>query len=377
MLGMNPANARSGLEAPAVPRQGPEYAIAVDSAGECDAVGRTNSMREAIRCVRGWLHGASLDELALVVPFLDKTRRELHAIGARLDSRLHWKIGPYSDEIWLHSGQRSCCVTTESCSFRTGDQKVAFSWNPSDLPGDVAAWLLEGATLAQLADRGVNIERHAEVLEIDPARWHWLHVRDRIANPNDVLAPLSSLIHALMKSPIASQFYTFSSLHSLCFSASSHYPFVGRYPVVWPTADDGKYVVDDELCSLEQAVAKIESALQASEIEPFFGSGTDYEARLVTTSLARQGSTLRPDLIRKGAWASVWLIAGARRCRISANILECFGEDEELGVVCANVDDVVALAIQFLEKGVDADELAADSRVLRPRAEIRFDEAET
>ena len=94
--------------------------------------------------------------------------------------------------------------------------------DPRDPVGDVAAWLLEGATLAQLAGRGADVERHAEVLEIDPARWHWLHVRDRIADPNDVLAPLAPLIRLLMESPIASRFYTYSSLYSLCFSPSSH-----------------------------------------------------------------------------------------------------------------------------------------------------------
>ena len=372
MLGMNPANARTCLGTPAVPRQGPEYAIEVESAGECAAIGRTHSMKQAIRCLRGWLRGASLQELVVVVPFLDQTRRELEAIGSQLDSRLAWKVGPYSYEIWVYSGQRSCCVRTESCSFRIGDQQVALSTDPSNAPGDVTAWLLEGATLAQLGNRGVTIERHAEVLEIDAARWHWLHVRDRIANPNDVLAPLSPLLQALAESPIASRFYTVSSSHSLCFSASSHFPFVSEYPVVWPTAHCGKYVVGDELCSLDQAVAKIEAALSASSIEPFFGSGTDYEARLVNESLACQGSTLRSELIRKGAWASVWLIAGTRRCRLSGHIVECFvGEQEEVSVECANLDDVVALTILFLERGVDADELAADPRALRRCAEIR------
>lgn len=374
MLGMNPANARSGLGAPTEPRNGPEYAIQVNSADECDAVGRTNSMGEAIRCVRGWLRGASLEELVVVVPFLDRMRRELQAIGARLDSRLAWKLGPYSDEIWLYGGQRSCCVKTESCSFLIGQQQVAFSVNPCDPAGDVAAWLLEGATLAQLAERGADVERHAEVLEIDPARWHWLHVRDRIADPNDVLAPLAPLIRVLMESPIASRFYTYSSLYRLCFSPSSHYPFVASYPVIWPTGQDGKYIVDDELCSLEHAVAKIEAALEASQIEPFFGSGTEYEARLIGESLVRQGSTLRPELIRRGAWASVWLIVGARRCRLSESIVECFGpDDEELGVVCANLDDAVALAVRFVEKGVDIEQIAADPRVLQPYAERRFD----
>ena len=163
-----------------------------------------------------------------------------------------------------------------------------------------------------------------------------------------------------MESPIASRFYTFSSLNRLGFSASSHYLFVGKYPLVWP-ADDGQYGVGDEVCSLREAVAKIESSLAASPIEPFFGSATDYDVRLITESLARQGSALQPDLIRHGASASIWLIAGPRRCRVSATSVECFDRQKELCVICANVDDVVALARRFLENGVTAGELAGRS----------------
>ena len=123
-----------------------------------------------------------------------------------------------------------------------------------------------------------------------------------------------------------------------------------------------------------EAVVKIEAALAASPIEPFFGSATDYDLRLITQSLARQGSALRPDLIQHGASASIWLIAGPRRCRVWATCVECFDRQKELCVICANVDDVVALARRFLENGVTAGELAADPRVLRPCVEIRFND---
>ena len=59
-------------------------------------------MKDAIRAVRGWLGGASLDELVVVVPFLDQPRRALQAIGARLDPRLHWEIG--YRELWVTVG---------------------------------------------------------------------------------------------------------------------------------------------------------------------------------------------------------------------------------------------------------------------------------
>ena len=83
------------------------------------------------------------------------------------------------------------------------------------------------------------------MLETDAARWHWLQFRDRIADPHDVLAPLRTLIEALATSPVATRFYTYSSLHMLCFSASSHFPWVDDgLPVVW-AVEPSFYLVGD------------------------------------------------------------------------------------------------------------------------------------
>ncbi len=50
--------------------------------------------------------------------------------------------------------------------------------------------------------------------------------------------------------------------------------------MVW-SPDHGDHYVDDVGWLLEEAVANIESALEESPIEPFFGSGSDFECRLV------------------------------------------------------------------------------------------------
>jgi hypothetical protein len=113
---------------------------------------------------------------------------------------------------------------------------VVLGWVP---PSAVSAWLVGRMPLGVLAERvtGVELERHAEILESEPARWHWLHVRDRLAETDDVLAPLRELIEVLTARRIATTFYTYSSLNRLCFSASSHYPWVDEgLPVVAPTA---------------------------------------------------------------------------------------------------------------------------------------------
>jgi hypothetical protein len=92
------------------------------------------------------------------------------------------------------------------------------------------------------------------MLETDPARWHWLHVGDRINDANDVLAPLADLMRALASSPIATRFYSYSSLNRLCFSASSHYPWVDEgLPVVTPAAGRA-YLIGTALCELDPAV---------------------------------------------------------------------------------------------------------------------------
>ena len=79
-------------------------------------------------------------------------------------------------------------------SFLLGQAQVAYAAALEDIPKAVSAWLVSRLPMRALAMRmpGVEIERHAEILETDPARWHWLHVRDRIADPNDVLVPLGS-----------------------------------------------------------------------------------------------------------------------------------------------------------------------------------------
>jgi len=368
LLGMNPANSASSLRKKTAFNVGPEFEVVIAERGGDRRDGRTSLIQEAAFAVKSWLSGGSVEELAAVVPFVDRAFRELRALGARFDPRLRWEAFGYPPAIWAYGERRSCRLETDSCTFFIGDAAIAQALDPIDFPDHVAAWLLEGATLAELAGRGVELGRHAEVLESgDAARWHWRRVRDRVANPDDVLAPLAPLISLVIASPIASRFYSFSSLNRLCFSASSHYPFVGQYPVVYP-GPDGKYFVDDVPCSLQDAVARIESALAASSIEPFFGSATDYEATLLAESLGRHGSAIQPRIIRRGSSSDVWLIVPPRQCSVAETILECFGEGRKVCVICRCVDDIVALALRFLNDGASHEDVTTDPRVVRPCA---------
>lgn len=361
LLGMNRANDRSELRVTcdAPPYEGPEFLINFHDARSRIVSGRTRVMPEVIACVRAWLSGSSVDDLIRSMPFVDEGPRLLRAAGGFLDPKIRWEI--VEQAVWAYGDGRACALDGGSCRFFVGPAQVAFTLQSRDVPGHVAAWLLDCVPLAVLANRGVQLERHAEVLETDPARWHWLHVRDRIANPQDVLAPLAALIQRLASSPIASGYYTFSSLMFLRFSASSHYPFVCPDLAV-ASASDGEVYVNGVRCTLEEAVAIIESTLAAWSVEPFFGCSEDRECRLITESLSRRGSPLRPEMIQSGRWKQIWLGVSQRSCDMGGNILRSLGPGAEFSVVCVDADDLVEQALRFLQDGATFEELAVEFR---------------
>ena len=219
--------------------------------------------------------------------------------------------------------------------------------------------LFRSCSPTALALLGVELERHADLIEIDPARWHWLHVLDRVANPDDVLRDLAPLILKLAELAAVSRFYSFSSLNRLCFSASSHYPWVGDYPVVAPTGVEGIYYVDDVRCDLEEAVRRIENALAASPIEPFFGSAPDHDLASVVEAFARSGSKLLPQTIQRQAWTVIEVALGARLCRFHDTAVTCIEGAAQWHGPIRTFDDAVSLARAFLEDGASFEDLAA------------------
>ena len=371
MLGVNPANSRSRLQPLREPYEGPEFYVIVKDSGKPIANGRTYIADEAIKSVRSWISGDSLETLEQTAPFIDERRRAMKAIAVRLDPSLRWEIGgDPSFALWVYGSGRSCCVRNDTCAFLVGEAQVAFAQELTNVASDIAAWLVEEVPLASLEARNIQLEPHADVLEIDPARWHWLHVLDRVTDPNDVLFDLASLIVRLSENSVVSQFYTYSSHYDLCFSASSHFPWVGEYPVVTAVNSD-EYMVDGVKCSLEEAVTKIETELEASPIQPFFGSGPDHEISLIAKSLKQQGSTLRPEIIQHEGWPRICLSKDSRQCWATAHDIRCFDDTAEFLAACRDIDDVVGIAIRFLEEFADLDDLAVDPRVIRQAKRAR------
>jgi hypothetical protein len=180
MLGLNPANARSQLRAARAPYEGPEYYTIVRDGDVDVADGRTHEIDDAVAAARAWLQGSDLEQLARVVPFIDQKGRAMRALASRIDPALRRTLGrdPTFD-LWIYGQGRSCKIAPEdddsiSCAFLLGQAQVARAAHVDDAPAIVASWLVEDLPLRLLATRvpGVAIERHAEVLETDPARWH-------------------------------------------------------------------------------------------------------------------------------------------------------------------------------------------------------------
>ena len=385
MLGMNPANARTGLRAQRAPYEGPEYFMILHDAGARIADGRTRQVVEAVACARAWLAGADLDRLAREAPFVDEKGRAMRALAARLNPALRHQIfGDPSYELWVYGDGRSCKVAADddgaiSCSFLLGQAQVARGAVVDDVPAAVETWLVGGVSLRALATRvpGVELERHAEVLESDPARWHWLHFRDRIADPRDALAPLRALIEALADSPVASTFFTYSSLNRLCFSASSHYPWVDAgLPVVMPTEHGdclvGEYgwprvgeegVRSATRCDFRRALPIIEGMLAASPVRPFFGSEPHHHLTPLLECFARQGSPVRPGLVQTGAWYNLVVAdaAGARSCTMGQLTATFEDTSGTLSARWPTVDDAVRAVRRYLEDGATLAELADNS----------------
>jgi hypothetical protein len=319
----SPPSSRSPIfHGPASSHPGPEYvAVLADDSGRV-AEGRTRSGADVALGARAWLDGKPLEALLELAPFIDERPRTLRALAARLAPELRWDLGPEpACELWIYGDGRSCRVATSesivATSLHLGQAQVAFGIG-LDVPALSAAWLLERRALADVKRiRGLELERHAELIERDPARWHWLHVRDRLADPSDVLAPLKPLVAALAESALASSFYTYSSSSRLCFSASSHYPWVdARLPVV-TSAEGGAYSIGDVRCELPQAVELVEAGLTAAAVQPFFGSQPHHDRPRLKRCLAELGSDLEPELVQRGAGFELVVERGGRRCTVS------------------------------------------------------------
>ena len=370
-LGMNPGNARNRGRRLPTWREGAEYLVILAEDQKLVVSGRTRVAVDAIAAIQGWMTGGTVDDLVPVAPFIDEQPRAMRTLAQHLDPRLRWDIGDEpSNELWVYADGRACSAAlvdgSLTCTFTLGPAQVA-TGDVHDVPGASRAWLVERLSISQLAARvpEIRIEAHAEMLEIDPPQWHWRNVLDRLANPRDVLSHLKDLVAALAASPIASRFYSYTSLASLCFSASSHYPWVDDGLPVIAATGDGDYAIYDRRFDLPTAVRTIEAMLLSSGLEPFFGSARVLELPRLAAALA--GSALVPALRQRGAWYELEVRVGSRRCVVSDCYVTFHDHSSEHAVTWPSIGEAARAIADFLEREVSLEAIANDPQVVQPK----------
>jgi hypothetical protein len=335
VLGMNPGNAREGMRPTHSARHGVQYLVRFHDAERRIAGGRTQEIDAVVGAVRAWLDGKSIAEIEQVSPFVDKTRRRMRELlavveptcgdVARCEIDLH-----VSFELWAYGRGRSCQLhvgdeNAVSASFRLGPAQVGFGDVTADPARPISRWL-HGATLAELQAMGVGIEAHADLLERgEAARWHWMHLRERINDPRDVLRDSRQLIERLADRELPTRFFSFSSMTRFCFSASSHYPWVDpELPVIEPPYGEQAYIVEIGAtrteCDVDQAIEVIEGALSAYPVSPFFGSATYRTVGPLDAQLAKAGSPLRAELRQHSHWFNAAVVSGDRYCTVADDL---------------------------------------------------------
>lgn len=367
-LGMNPGNARRALHESRSPLVGAQYLVILREHDKRVAEGRARAIEEVVTAAGTWLSGKASDEVERAAPFIGADRRAVLPLVDRLDGRLRWEIfGDPSHDLWVYGDGRSCRVRNSekglTCGFLLGHAQVAFGIPDRDIVEAIAMWLVDRARVAGLGTlAGVELERHVEHIEDNPARWHWLHVRDRIADPHDVLSALKPVIELLAESPIASRFYSFSSLNCFCFSASSHYPWINEgLPSLVPNRD-GTYQVNGFSCEKTKALQLVEQGLASSPLRPFFGGQPQYDFLVLTGLLERVGSALRPRVVQEAEWPRLQVTneSNSRRCVVSGGYVRFCSGDFELWVLWPSIEESVDTICRFFADA-SLEDLAADA----------------
>ena len=335
-LGMSAANAHLGAVDTGMtqePRQGAEYLVDLCEGDSRIADGRTHSHGNVIGCVRAWLiERRAVTELYGEWPFIDATRRGLRHLAGLVEAALT-AGGPVrvvierdiGSELWAYGDDRSCRIDEGGgVAFLIGLSQAAHATLGNDrLGAAVAAWTEVGVSLSELTGRvpGLAVLPHAEILEAgDAARWHWQNLLEGARNGGPPLGPYLPLLELVVERPAISRFFSFTSLHWLCFSRSSNFPFVtDGLPVLSPAQDGYTIELGQERWTGAAAAtaARLEEILSATPGTPFRGNQADVDVPQIDAELAHQGSALRARRMQRQQWYDAWVIAGDRACEVT------------------------------------------------------------
>lgn len=319
-----------------VARTGAEYLVAFHVNALRIAGGRTRVVTDVAGCLRAWLlECREISELYGFWPFVDATRREFRRLAALIEPALA-RPGPtrvvlegeIGYALWVYGNDRSCNLelgTPVPCAFLIGQSQVAAAAVPeSQLAVAIAAWTQARVSLAELAGRtpGLTVLPHAELLERgEAAQWHWANVLDGARAGVFPLDSFLPLFERIVARPAINRFYSFTSMHRLCFSYSSNYPFVTDGLPVLNAAGDGRFTLrqgrETWTDRPDGILERLEQILERTTRTPFRGSSTDVDIRTVDAELARQGSPLRARSVQRQQWFKIQVAANDRTCQVS------------------------------------------------------------
>lgn len=329
------------------PRSGARYFVALSINGARCSMTRTSDRHEVISALDVWLlERADRAEMRRRFSFIDKDYRQIEELANRvnvslaaLGSGTYAAIESVCDydefaELWVYWGDRSCRLVagveeSMSCAFLERRTQLA---RAESVPIDdgaraIYAWTDEHAGLASIRGiiPGTETMVGAEAFERgDHCRWHWENVFAQ-AETSEVLTSYKPLITAIMESDLLSRYYSYTSLHRLCLSRSSLYPFdTEGLPVVCPSARSSEIFVatysdQDRVTGPAKAIVADVEARLVDDHPPYFGNIDDRLVRELNAEMIQAGSKLRARGVQSREWLRVVVKGGGGRfCELNA-----------------------------------------------------------
>lgn len=334
---------------------GAEYYANYKIESESQTTGRTRNKEDMVESVVDWLlENVDLDTLHTNHDFVDTRRRALIKIRDEVNSQLETFNSKYLSkldnespsyefaELWVHSDDKACKLAQGgeaiSCAFLKERTQLACVENAtaSTIAEGINLWINLNGTTKDLSKLFPDFiaDPNAEPFEkCNHAVWHWSQVLKQ-AEYDEILMVYKPLIERIVKHPKLSQFFSFTSLHRLCLSRSSLYPFdTDGLPLIYPndskekpysiTYDDEKY----EELSLDDLVSTLEENVSL-EPKPYFGSLDDYLFIALNNALEEIGSPHEAEKEFDKQWVEVIMKNNdGRKCEFSI-----FGNKEKVRV---------------------------------------------
>lgn len=311
---------------------GAEYFTEFHEGGDTVATSRVRAVADVLDAAERWLAGASLSEMYAAFTFVDERARQRRAIRDEVNSALA-RLGSTQElrddtsarfggsehgELWAYAGERSCRVAPGADGLeaavllhRTPLARVG-GLRADELARVLAGWMEEERSAAALScgPGRWDVSERADLFEQGRhAEWHWVQVRAQ-ARHGGVLSLYAPLLDLIAGSEVASRFFSFTSLNSLCFSRCLLYPFdTEGMPVLGPRS-----AAKDAAAALR----RLEDVLSRDEGRVHPGSVDDAMADEVNDALVRAGSGLRAEKVQERQWSRV-VVRGAdgRTCRLT------------------------------------------------------------